>query len=1030
MQIQAVLALVKKPVVVIFGILLILLLAGFYALPKLIVYQFPKLVEKQLNRKASLKAMTFNPIELKIGLTGFQMEETDGQPFAAFDRLDLDVDGIQSIVKLALIIDRISLEKPHFHIKRNKGGEFNFSSLGKSSGSENNDGNEAAVFPLNINHLAIKEGSLAWEDELSGKPVQEQVQAVDLVLEHFSTAKDHQFDVVFSLSSPSIGSFDWQGKSGILPLSSKGHITLAKINLEKLQNILQMPLGLSGQAGVDINYDLSSTSTEDLKLSLEKANIEIKEVSYSDPSQIDAVLNVSSIVFDTLGEFEQSKEKTAVRLKQGRLVVKDISAIGQDQKLGQINHLQISGINADTSQRTVEIESVETGNAAFKAWLTTQGINYQALFKKTENAQEASSPAAPVKPIRPSNPWAIKINRLAIDNYTLEFQDRTVKQPITFNISPIRFNAKNFNSNQMEAKLPFEFFTNINKAGSVSLQGTVVPENFKSDIALSVKDFGLPVLQPYIEPLLRIELTDGKLSADGRLGLDWAVDKSPKLSFKGNTEINRFITRDQLQNKDFIKWRNLALKDISVDWPIQRYHAESLILDKPYVRAIIEKDKTNNFQDIIVSNTTPVKAGASNKSRNEKPEVSKPAEYSLSHIIIKNGSSDFADLSLILPFAAKINGLEGGLDGISSEKNAKVKLSLKGSAYDLAPVLINGSISPSLGDFDISLDFKGMPMPLMSPYVVQFAGYKVEKGKLYLTLNYKVEKNQLNAANTILIDQLELGEKVENPNAASLPLELAIALLKDSDGKINIDVPVTGSLEDPKFDIGSLIFDALVNALSKVVTAPFSALASWLGSDEDLSTVNFSAGKVELAEPEKKKLDDLAKALKEKTELQLEIKGQAFEKEDWPALTDAALYDWLKQLKVTELSKAGKKVREENIELSDDDYKRLLAQLFLQKFPLLAEKNLFGTPKLVDPNAGDFYDVAREKLGETIMPEQKRLKELAADRAQAIARYLVQQGGIPNEQVFILDTVVNAETVSDAGQTGDGIVCLLSLKTK
>ena len=186
-----------------------------------------------------------------------------------------------------------------------------------------------------------------------------------------------------------------------------------------------------------------------------------------------------------------------------------------------------------------------------------------------------------------------------------------------------------------------------------------------------------------------------------------------------------------------------------------------------------------------------------------------------------DGSSDFSDLSLIMPFAAPIKSLDGGASGFSSEQKSIVTVALKGNAYDLSPVDVKGEISPYLGDYKVEINFDGLPMPLISPYMVQFAGYKVEKGKLTLGLKYNVVNRKLTASNSIFIDQFELGEKVENPNAVSLPLKLAVALLKDSSGKIKLDVPITGSLDDPKFSVGAIVADALMNVISKVVTSPF-----------------------------------------------------------------------------------------------------------------------------------------------------------------------------------------------------------------
>jgi outer membrane protein OmpA-like peptidoglycan-associated protein len=292
--------------------------------------------------------------------------------------------------------------------------------------------------------------------------------------------------------------------------------------------------------------------------------------------------------------------------------------------------------------------------------------------------------------------------------------------------------------------------------------------------------------------------------------------------------------------------------------------------------------------------------------------------------------------------------------------------------------------------------------------MVQFAGYKVEKGKMNLDLQYKVDNKELVASNNLMIDQFELGDKVENPNAVSLPLKLAVALLKDANGKIKLDVPITGSLDDPKFSISTIVTDALFNVLSKVVTAPFRALGSLFGSEKEMSTVSFSAGSSTLNEKQQAKLKSLAEQLNKHPELNLDIKGAAYQEQDWPVIRGDALYDQLKKRRAIELNKGtDKKIREEYVELSDDDYKRLLADMFIEKFPLLAEKSFLGTPKLMNPSAGDFYEIAKQKLFAVIKVQPQRLKVLAVARAQAIANYMVQKGGVTIEKIFILDTALD-----------------------
>jgi hypothetical protein len=436
----------------------------------------------------------------------------------------------------------------------------------------------------------------------------------------------------------------------------------------------------------------------------------------------------------------------------------------------------------------------------------------------------------------------------------------------------------------------------------------------------------------------------------------------------------------------------------------------------------IRKDKTVNFNDIVIRDKSKPPTG--DKLVNKQQADDNKPYFKLGKIQVTQGSSDFSDLSLILPFAAQIKSLDGGASGVSSEKKSIMTVALDGNAYDLAPVNIKGKISPYLGEYHVDINFNGLPMPLVSPYMVQFAGYKVEKGKLTLGLKYNVVNGELTASNSIFIDQFELGDKVENPNAVSLPLKLAVALLKDADGKIKIDVPITGSLDDPKFSVGAIVTDALINVLSKVITSPFRALAALIGSEEDMSTIGFPAGNSYLTPPQQAKLDALAKALKDRPVLNLDIKGAAFVEQDWPIIREDALYELLKKRRADEINKnTDKKIRHEYVELSADDYKRLLADMFIEKFPLLAQKSFLGTPQLMNPKAGDFYEIAKQKLFTIIKPEQDRLKQLASARAQTVAKYIVQTVGIPVERVFILDTVI------DPDRDNKEVVIALSLTT-
>jgi outer membrane protein OmpA-like peptidoglycan-associated protein len=857
-----------------------------------------------------------------------------------------------------------------------------------------------------------------------------------------------------------------QLKTPAFSIETDAAVTIAQNKLDvivKNAKLNSRDLEYSNQSSDPITVSIPSFNHEtditvnqfkdDLKVNANKAAIALKNLLFNGLNQKKVEAKIPELTLETAYNIALNPKAKDIHVSRGKFDFHDLLMAEKDENatLIKIPTFGLSDMDIDLKNREVKVTSISSKDAEFQTWLNPDGtLNYQKLIatpegKKVEatrpnyataktvdfkeDVETASTVATAVaEPVKPEKDWLVNINTLELMNYGILFEDRTLKKPVKMTASPINIKLSNI-SNQPDAKLPFKADIGLNKTGSIKLNGESVISPLSAKIDVDIKNIGLKDFQPYVEKFARLYVLDGKFNVDGKLAVQQPPKKPLDVKFKGNTGIASLLTRDKIQNKDFIKWHNLTFKNLDVDLLANRYSAATLLIEKPYAKVTIRKDKTVNFSDIMISEkNTADKPGKPTKvvkeTRSKTTTKTDKPVFKLAKVKIVDGSSDFADLSLILPFAAQIESLDGGAEGISSDQKSTIKVDLKGSAYDLAPVDIAGEISPYLGNFDVSLKFDGLPMPLVTPYMVQFAGYKIEKGKLNLGLKYQVEKGQLNASNNILIDQLELGEKVDNPEAVSLPLELAIALLKDSNGKIKLDVPLTGSLEDPQFSVGGLIFDALVNVLTKIVTAPFNAIASLVGSEENLSVVRFAAGKDSLDDKEMKKLDDVAKALKEKPVLNLEIKGAAFEEQDWPIVREDALMDQLKATKAAELSKEEEKnVRIEQVKLSEDDYNDLLADAFIEKFPNLAEKSLIGTPKLINSESDDFYKVAKQKMSEIIKPDPKRLKDLASDRAQAIAKYIVQKGGIPHERVFILDSAI------DPKRDGKDIVSALSLKT-
>lgn len=1004
MNIPRLLSMCTKPALILGGIVLVYAGVGFYAAPALLTAKLPQLIKEFTGRDVAITDIELNPFTLQFSLQGFEIKENNGQPFVSFDRFYLDLDLIQSITQSALTINDVQLQKPFVRLARQADGSFNFSDLIKAKTEEQPSDNK--IFPISIINLAITEGKLSWEN-VSEK---EDIIPLNFSLEHFSTQPDNPAQLSLSLALSSGGNLDWQGSLAIQPLQSEGHLKLEKLQLARVIKLagLTLPADIQGSELIEADYQLSQAD-KNLHLAIKQSNIELRDLQVSAEQPGKIVLATPSITLQAVAEVNLGGGEPDVKVEQGKFELHDFqfSEPGSGKPLATITTLALTGLSADLKKHELLLDAVTADGANARAWLNPKGvINYQALFagNAAPNQQATNTPTSAESP---ASPWNIKVNSIALNNFGLDFEDKTLKKPATMSAKPINLKLTNV-SNQDAAAIPFQISVGINNDGLIKLEGNTTLKPFSAQTSVAVDKIALEKFQPYVDRVARLDIISGHFGIDGKLSLSQQQDKLG-INFTGNTSIAKLLTRDQLKNKDFVKWDNLSLQDIDVDVLANKYHAKKLLINKPYARVVIRKDKTVNFSDILLADKkAPDNAKSSKSTAKSPPTQAASPSFKLDSIQIVDGASDFADLSLILPFAAPIKSLDGGAQGISSEKKSSIKVDLKGNAYELAPVDIKGEISPYLGNYNIELNFTGMPMPLISPYMVQFAGYKVEKGKLSLGLKYDIKKGQLTASNSILIDQFELGEKVDNPDAVSLPLNLAISLMKDADGKIKLDVPITGSLEDPQFSITHLVVDALVNSISKIITSPFRALASLVGTDADLSQIAFESGSAELKPEQLTKLAGLAKALKAKPELSVEIKGAVFQEQDWPSMQDDALYDQLKKLKSAEIDKAGgRKIRAEYVEVSDEDYRRLLTAQFMEKFPLLAEKTVFGTPKLLIPSKDDFYAVAKQKLSELIKPEPQRLKNLASERAQVIAKYLVHQGGIANERVFILDTVLD-----------------------
>ena len=828
-------------------------ISGFYLLPAIATAKLPALVAEQTGYSLQLKNLHFNPFSFELGIDELTLNTKDQKTLLAFENLTVDLAVWRSIFQQSPVFDRIDLRKPIANIEHYRNGRFNFSDLSVSDKSTA-QAEPSAPLKLTIHQLAIDEGHLSWQETLASGAQSETLLPVNFSLTDFNSqsADNSHFDLSFNPTSG--GHFHWHGDFSLVPMASIGQLDLDDIALNKIWQLFLQ--------------DLVPVTISDGRLSL----------------QTDYQAN------DHQGKFSFTSNNGNIEIKQLR-----VNESENKRELLNIPTLKINNLTFNSDQQQVNIKSVTSSNGDLKAWLDANGeINYQDLFK---SEPPVNPPAAPTTP---EKPWQIQLEQLALSNYRLLLSEQEQNQPIA-DLSKLNLNIDKL-SNQAGQSFPLQLSTLLNQSATIAINGKVSASPFKASLSSEVKELKLHSFQTYLDRYINLELVDGELNSRGNLEIN--SGENLQLNFNGDANLANLITRDKIKNKDLLKWSDLQLQKIDFDLAKQTLNLEKVIFEQPYLRLTIKKDGNTNISELIIPQ--PKTSGDSESA---------PMLVNIGKIELKQGYSDFADYSLILPFVTEIKALNGSIDSISSDQQKPAKLVLQGKVFDLALVDIKGDYQLKNGDSDITLSFTHMPLPLITPYMAEFAGYTIEKGQMALDLKYTIKKGELQAQNKIYIDQLTLGDHVANPHASSLPLHLAIALLKDSSGKINLDFPVSGSLNDPHFSFESFIADAFSNLITKVAASPFTALGSLLDQDRDYSAVKFKPGSSELSAEEISKLDQLGKALNTKAELNIEIKGVSFQNQDWSAIRFDAIVEILRKMKSGELRDQGQKIRSEYIEL-------------------------------------------------------------------------------------------------------------------
>nr|WP_257626258.1 DUF748 domain-containing protein [Janthinobacterium sp. NKUCC06_STL] len=567
---------------------------------------------------------------------------------------------------------------------------------------------------------------------------------------------------------------------------------------------------------------------------------------------------------------QQGQAGNSVLVDNASFALADLAMQRGAQTPFKLQQLGFTEGKIDLAAHTVHVGAVTASGAQIDL-----ARNRQGEFAIAQKLPVFASGKADTAKDAPSAPWSTKIDKVELSKFGARFDDAGTG--IKGNLQDARLSLHNV-SNDMKQALPFELGVGLREGGLLTANGKFVPGTGAVDAQLNLKQLTLAPVQPLLAQHIKLKLAGGSLSGSGRLTTGGGAPKAPKVRYEGGVDIAGLVL-NETDGKRFASWKSVRADKLTASVGPDFVDIPELRVVEPNAQLIIENDRSLNAQRLLVKAPEPATATAPAPApvATATPAADAAFPVRVRRVRLQNAKLDFADLSLRPQFAAKIYELNGVVTGLSTKRDARSQIELDGRIDEFGLARVRGQLNPfaPTDNTDLNVVFKNVDMVSASPYTMKFAGYKVAEGKISLDLQYKVRNRQLDGTNQIVLDKLTLGERIDSPDALKLPLELALAILKDSDGRIDLGLPVSGDMNDPQFSYGALIWKAVGNVLTKIVTAPFRALGNLLGISADkLEAIDFDAGSAVLLPPEREKLKQVAQILAKREQLKLAVPGQ------------------------------------------------------------------------------------------------------------------------------------------------------------
>jgi uncharacterized protein involved in outer membrane biogenesis len=689
---------------------------------------------------------------------------------------------------------------------------------------------------------------------------------------------------------------------------------------------------------------------------------------------------------------------------------------GEREPLWRIARAEAAGVALDLAQRSLAVDAVDVQKGTVRVARDPDGkLKFERLVRRTP----ASAADAPREPRAERDAgWSMLIRKLTAAGLAADIDDRAIEPPVRLHVADARVAIANL-GNLRDAKSSLELAGRIGAAGRMHVVGTFVADPLAADVRVDAVRIDLVPLRPYFEARTNVVVTSGTFGAKGRLTYAAARDGTPRVGCAGDLTIDGFGSLDRPTSQELARWETLTLTGVDAGIEPLRIAIGAVALNKFYARVTLNADATLNLQQLLAPPAAQpeprppapqTRAGVTTKEL-ATPAAANELPVSIGRIELSQGELQYADFFVKPNYTAHLTAVSGSVSAMSAARAGTVDVT--GRIEGTAPVEVRGTVNPFAQNLELDLSAKAtdIDLPPLTPYSVKYAGYGVQKGKLSFEVHYKVDDRKLAATNRLKLDQLTFGERVDSPTATKLPVLLAVSLLKDRNGVINLDLPIAGTLDDPQFSVWGVLVQIFVNLITKAVTAPFALLGAIAGGGgEQLAYVEFAPGHADLEAAAQAKLRTLAKALADRPALKIDASGRAVPELDREGLKRAMLEGALRAQKQKTLAAQGESAPQLGaLTIDAAEYPKLLAAVYRDADLPTKPRNVLGIAKSIPPAEMEALLLASYHV------DDQALAALANRRAIAVKEWLATDGAVATERIFVVAPKVTGDGVDDKG---------------